>query len=46
MFQIAALQDLTFAFRLIFPGIEVAGHKDLAPTECPGLDVSKLLKEA
>jgi hypothetical protein len=45
MLQIAALMDLIYAFRLIFPGIQIVGHKDLGATACPGLDVSKLLKD-
>lgn len=41
-----ALRQLVDACRLLWPGIEVCGHRDvMAPghTECPGVDVTRLL---
>ena len=43
--QTAVLFDLVDAFRLVFPDIVVVGHRDLRPTECPGVDIKKLLKK-
>lgn len=45
MSQIASLQDLIFGLKLVFPGVEVKGHKDFGPTLCPGVDVQQLLNE-
>lgn len=44
--QIATLEELVSACRLLWPGIEVCGHRDvMSPgyTECPGLDAAALL---
>ena len=45
MKQIASLQDLIFGLKLVFPGVEVKGHRDIAATLCPGVDVRQLLQE-
>ena len=45
MKQIASLQDLIFGLKLVFPGVEVKGHRDIASTLCPGVDVQQLLNE-
>ena len=43
--QTFALRQLVRALRLLIPGVEVRGHRELkgAATECPGLDVLGLL---
>ncbi len=44
--QEEALAELVAACQLLWPGIEVCGHRDvMAPghTECPGLDAQELL---
>ncbi len=45
--QKRALAALWRAVKYIWPGIELAGHYDVMPghTECPGIDVRKLLLE-
>ena len=45
MRQIASLQDLVYGLKLVFPGVEVKGHKDFDATLCPGVDVQQLLNE-
>lgn len=45
MTQIASLQDLVFGLKLVFPGVKIVGHRDLANTLCPGVDVQQLLNE-
>ena len=45
MSQIASLQDLVFGIKLVFPGITIKGHSDLANTLCPGVNVQQLLQE-
>ena len=45
MSQIASLQDLVFGIKLVFPGVAIKGHRDLANTLCPGVDVQQLLQE-
>jgi N-acetylmuramoyl-L-alanine amidase len=44
--QIASLHEILRSLRILFPGAEVLGHRDLpnTATECPGLDVRTLLK--
>ena len=42
--QMAVLFDLIHCFRLVFPNIKILGHKDLGATECPGVDIRKVLK--
>ena len=37
--QRAALRLLISRLRERFPGVKVCGHRDLAPTGCPGFDV-------
>lgn len=41
--QIAVLLDLIKAVRLLWPDIKICGHRDLASTQCPGLDVAGLM---
>jgi len=41
--QVGSLQRFFHGCQLIFPGIEVVGHRDLVDTLCPGLDVRKLI---
>ena len=44
--QIATLEELVQACKLLWPGIVVCGHKDVMRpgyTSCPGLDVAALL---
>lgn len=43
--QIDSLAQLVRAARLLFPGIEVVGHRDVGstPTQCPGTEVGELL---
>jgi len=45
--QKKALINLWFAVQHLFPGIDLGGHRDVMPghTQCPGLDVRKLLLE-
>lgn len=38
--QIRAAQSLIESIRLVYPGIQVKGHKDVAKTECPGRDIA------
>jgi N-acetyl-anhydromuramyl-L-alanine amidase AmpD len=45
MTQIASLQDLVYGIKLVFPKVIVKGHRDLANTLCPGVDVQQLLNE-
>ena len=43
--QQAALRELVDACRLLWPGIEVCGHRDVMArghTECPGVDMAAL----
>ena len=43
--QEESLKELVRALRMIFPGLSVAGHRDMMPegyTECPGIDVRRL----
>lgn len=42
--QLAVLYSLIDAFQLVFPEIKIFGHRDLRPTECPGVDIKKVLK--
>ncbi len=42
--QVGALQRMWNSFKMLWRGIEVYGHRDIAEgTECPGLDVRALL---
>lgn len=46
--QIETLTELKEACELLWPGIEVCGHRDvMAPgyTECPGLDAARVFEE-
>ena len=43
--QIERLCALIASVRVVFPQMNVCGHRDLAETECPGLDVGALLTE-
>lgn len=38
--QIATLTELKEACELLWPGIEVCGHRDVGSTQCPGLDAA------
>lgn len=44
--QMEGLKDLVRSLRLVWPGMKVVGHSDLAATECPGVDINSLLEEA
>lgn len=41
--QKASLQAVISTLCATFPGVIVCGHKDVAKTECPGLDIRRLL---
>ncbi len=42
--QVASLHRLWDSVQVIFPGIEIFGHRDVSGgTECPGLDVRALI---
>lgn len=42
--QIRTLKQLVASCAMIFPGLEIVGHRDLTGgTACPGLDVKELL---
>jgi hypothetical protein len=41
--QIGTLWKVVKACRLLWPGIELVGHKDLANTLCPGVEIGALL---
>ena len=41
--QRASLRELVQAVRVLLPDIKVCGHRDLAATECPGLDLNAIL---
>lgn len=43
--QGAALVEFIDACKLLWPGIEVCGHRDVGHTECPGLDIRKYLRD-
>ena len=43
--QINSLLELISTLKAIFPWLWVKGHRDLAHTECPGVDISKILGE-
>lgn len=38
--QVTSLLDLMDAVRLLWPDIYICGHRDLASTQCPGIDVA------
>ena len=42
--QIATCQRILDGLRLVFPGIEFCGHRDVRATECPGVEISTLLR--
>ncbi len=42
--QIATARTLDKACKMVFPDLESLGHRDLAATLCPGLDIKELLK--
>ena len=44
--QVDSLKSLVVSLRLVLPNLTVAGHKDLAETLCPGVDIRSLLEEA
>ena len=46
MTQIDKLLRVVDSYRFVFPGIEVSGHKDHRPTECPGLDAKNVLGDS
>jgi len=41
--QIDSLHRIIGAAEILFPGIEILGHRDVGATECPGLDVRRLI---
>ena len=44
--QVEGLMGLYRSLRLVWPEMTAVGHKDLAATECPGVDINGLLEEA
>ncbi len=44
--QWAALDRLIAAVRLLWPDVEVVGHRDLLDTLCPGVDVREIIDAA
>ncbi len=42
-FQVDVLRTMIQAMRILFPDAKVVGHRDLRPTECPGVDVGGTL---
>ena len=46
MTQIDKLLRVVDSYRFVFPGIEVSGHMDHRPTECPGLDAKNILGDS
>lgn len=41
--QVDSLHRIWGCAELMFPGIELYGHRDVGNTQCPGLDVYKLI---
>lgn len=41
--QVRTLHLFIQALTVLYPDLKVLGHRDVADTECPGLDVNKLL---
>jgi N-acetylmuramoyl-L-alanine amidase len=39
--QVESLKEIIKSLQLVFGPLKVVGHRDLAPTECPGFDVTK-----
>jgi hypothetical protein len=43
--QWEALADLVDACLVVWPGIELLGHRDTKETECPGLETAEILRK-
>ena len=43
--QWIALAQLVRAVRMLIPGIEVIGHRDLKETACPGVDIAPIFRK-